>query len=491
MSERKEIAEIKKETKNIMNQIMDINDHVSDSFYLIEAVATQKAGIWDKISGKNTTDKITNLASAMGSTNVAVMQLSQVVQKAMALSCRSMVHAQTMTKTIGKMLEKGLEDTHGEIRQLSGQDREIAEQILRSAQTFTENQEAIEAEFSNTSKKVEGLEVDINSLKEESNKFVRQDVFGELHDVVSQQQRSLEESKATYSGRFDELEKEMGLKTEALKTELTSSFKEESADFVRQGSFSELHEVVSQQQRNLEESKATYSSRIDELEKEMGRKMEALKTELTSSFKEESADFVRQGSFGELHDVVSQQQRSFEESKATYSSRIDELEKEMGHKMEALKTELTSSKEESAGFIRQGDLDSIYKQDIARYQDLASEEISKFTLQQIEAARDSMTSSCNSLKSDLESIVTDAGKALRQETEHLLLQQKAELEELKSQLQANKKIPPLAIAALAVAIAAVLGVVVAFCTLKPNTEAPVSAPTAAAELEPTTTAPTN
>ena len=431
MSERKEIAEIKKETKNIMNQIMDINDHVSDSFYLIEAVATQKAGIWDKISGKNTTDKITNLASAMGSTNVAVMQLSQVVQKAMALSCRSMVHAQTMTKTIGKMLEKGLEDTHGEIRQLSGQDREIAEQILRSAQTFTENQEAIEAEFSNTSKKVEGLEVDINSLKEESNKFVRQDVFGELHDVVSQQQRSLEESKATYSGRFDELEKEMGLKTEALKTELTSSFKEESADFVRQGSFSELHEVVSQQQRNLEESKATYSSRIDE------------------------------------------------------------LEKEMGHKMEALKTELTSSKEESAGFIRQGDLDSIYKQDIARYQDLASEEISKFTLQQIEAARDSMTSSCNSLKSDLESIVTDAGKALRQETEHLLLQQKAELEELKSQLQANKKIPPLAIAALAVAIAAVLGVVVAFCTLKPNTEAPVSAPTAAAELEPTTTAPTN
>ena len=102
-----------------------------------------------------------------------------------------------------------------------------------------------------------------------------------------------------------------------------------------------------------------------------------------------------------------------------------------------------------------------------------------------------MTSSCNSLKSDLESIVTDAGKALRQETEHLLLQQKAELEELKSQLQANKKIPPLAIAALAVAIAAVLGVVVAFCTLKPNTEAPVSAPTAAAELEPTTTAPTN
>ena len=432
MSERKEIAEIKKETKNIMNQIMDINDHVSDSFYLIEAVATQKAGIWDKISGKNTTDKITNLAYAMGSTNVAVMQLSQVVQKAMALSCRSMVHAQTMTQTIGKMLEKGLEDTHGEIRQLSGQDREIAEQILRSAKTFTENQEAIEAEFSNTSKKVEGLEVDINSLKEESNKFVRQDVFGELHDVVSQQQRSLEESKATYSGRFDELEKEMGRKTKELKTELTSSFKEESADFVRQGSFSELHEVVSQQQRNLEESKATYSSRIDELEKEMGRKMEELKTELSSSFKEESAVF-----------------------------------------------------------IRQSDLDSIYKQDIARYQDLASEEISKFTLQQIEAARDSMTSSCNSLKTELESKVADAGKALRQETEHLLLQQKAELEELKSQLQANKKTPPLAIAALAVAIAALLGVVVAFCTLKPNTEAPVSAPTAAAELEPTITAPAN
>ena len=428
MSERKEIAEIKKETKNIMNQIMDINDHVSDSFYLIEAVATQKAGIWDKISGKNTTDKITNLASAMGSTNVAVMQLSQVVQKAMALSCRSMVHAQTMTKTIGKMLEKGLEDTHGEIRQLSGQDREIAEQILRSAQTFTENQEAIEAEFSNTSKKVEGLEVDINSLKEESNKFVRQDVFGELHDVVSQQQRSLEESKATYSGRFDELEKEMGRKTEALKTELTSSFKEESADFVRQGSFGELHEVVSQQQRNLEESKATYSSRIDE------------------------------------------------------------LEKEMGHKMEALKTELTSSKEESAGFIRQSDLDSIYKQDIARYQDLASEEISKFTLQQIEAARDSMTSSCNSLKSDLESIVADAGKNLRQETEKLLQQQQEELKELKSQLQAKRKIQPLSIVTLIVSIAALLVAIVTFCTGNSATDIEAPTPTTM-EIETTTEVP--
>ena len=48
----------------------------------------------------------------------------------------------------------------------------------------------------------------------------------------------------------------------------------------------------------------------------------------------------------------------------------------------------------------------------------------------------------NSQRDNLESIVADAGKALRQETEHLLLQQKAELEELKSQLQANKKTPP-------------------------------------------------
>ena len=234
-------------------------------------------------------------------------------------------------KTIGKMLEKGLEDTHGEIRQLSGQDREIAEQILRSAQTFTENQEAIEAEFSNTSKKVNGLEVDINSLKEESNKFVRQDVFGELHEVVSQQQRNLEESKATYSSRIDELEKELGRKTEALKTELTS-FKGESADFVRQGSFSELHEVVSQQQKKIEDMKGFYERQFDESTKTTRQKMEELEgiiktihnnhSDLRQDFeaainslKEESTKLVRQEVFGELHDIVSQQQNKFDDLK--------------------------------------------------------------------------------------------------------------------------------------------------------------------------------
>ena len=386
MSDNKEIEVIKKETKNIMNQIMDINDHVSDSFYLIEAVATQKTGIWDKISGKNTTDKITNLAYAMGSTNVAVMQLSQVVQKAMALSCRSMVHAQTMTKTIGNMLEKGLEDTHGEIRQLSGQDREIAEQILRSAQTFTENQEAIKAEFSNTSKKVNGLEVDINSLKEESNKFVRQDVFGELHEVVSQQQN-----------KFDDL-------------------------------------------------KVAYERQLDESKKKTHQKMEELEGQIK---------------------IINTNHGNFQQD---------------------IEVAINSLREESNKFVRQSDLVRICEQEIEKYQAAASEKISIFTTQQIDKVRNSIELDCESIKSNLESIVTDAGKNLRQETEKLLQQQQEELEELKSQLQAKRKPHPLSIVTLIVSIAALLVAIITFCTGNSATDIEAPTPTTM-EIETTTEVP--
>ena len=463
MSDNKEIEVIKKETKNIMNQIMDINDHVSDSFYLIEAVATQKTGIWDKISGKNTTDKITNLAYAMGSTNVAVMQLSQVVQKAMALSCRSMVHAQTMTKTIGKMLEKGLEDTHGEIRQLSGQDREIAEQILRSAQTFTENQEAIEAEFSNTSKKVNGLEVDINSLKEESNKFVRQDVFGELHEVVSQQQNKFDDLKVAYERQLDESTKTTRQKME------------------------ELEGIIKTIHNNHGDLRQDFEAAIN-------------------SLKEESTKFVRQEVFGELHDIVSQQQNKFDDLKVAYERQLDESKKKTHQKMEELEERIEtihnnhgdfrkdldagikSLKEENNKFVRQSDLESICKQEIEKYQASASEKISIFTTQKIEEAQKSIESSYDSLKSKLETIVTDAGKNLRQETEKLLQQQKEELEELKSQLEAKRKIQPLSIVTLIVSIAALLVAIITFCTGNSATDIEAPTPTTM-EIETTTEVP--
>ena len=463
MSDNKEIEVIKKETKNIMNQIMDINDHVSDSFYLIEAVATQKTGIWDKISGKNTTDKITNLAYAMGSTNVAVMQLSQVVQKAMALSCRSMVHAQTMTKTIGNMLEKGLEDTHGEIRQLSGQDREIAEQILRSAQTFTENQEAIKAEFSNTSKKVNGLEVDINSLKEESNKFVRQDVFGELHEVVSQQQNKFDDLKVAYERQLDESKKKTHQKMEELEGQI-------KIINTNHGNFQQDIEVA------------------------------------INSLREESNKFVRQEVFGKLDDTVSQQQNQIKDLKVNYERQLDESEKKTHQKMEELEGQIeiihnnhdnfrqdyeaaiNSLREESNKFVRQSDLVRICEKEIEKYQAAASEKISIFTTQQIDKVRNSIELDCESIKSNLESIVTDAGKNLRQETEKLLQQQQEELEELKSQLQAKRKIQPLSIATLIVSIAALLVAIITFCTGNSATDIEAPTPTTM-EIETTTEVP--
>ena len=463
MSDNKEIEVIKKETKNIMNQIMDINDHVSDSFYLIEAVATQKTGIWDKISGKNTTDKITNLAYAMGSTNVAVMQLSQVVQKAMALSCRSMVHAQTMTKTIGKMLEKGLEDTHGEIRQLSGQDREIAEQILRSAQTFTENQEAIEAEFINTSKKVNGLEVDINSLKEESNKFVRQDVFGELHEVVSQQQNKFDDLKVAYERQLDESKKKTHQKMEELEGQI-------KIINTNHGNFQQDIEVA------------------------------------INSLREESNKFVRQEVFGKLDDTVSQQQNQIKDLKVNYERQLDESEKKTHQKMEELEGQIeiihnnhdnfrqdyeaaiNSLREESNKFVRQSDLVRICEKEIEKYQAAASEKISIFTTQQIDKVRNSIELDCESIKSNLESIVTDAGKNLRQETEKLLQQQQEELEELKSQLEAKRKPHPLSIVTLIVSIAALLVAIITFCT--GNSATDIEAPTSTTmEIETTTEVP--
>ena len=75
--------------------------------------------------------------------DVAVADLSKVVQKAMILSQHSMIHSQTMTQTISKMLSVGLQDVNGRIVQLSDQDREIAEYILKSAESFTKNQEKI------------------------------------------------------------------------------------------------------------------------------------------------------------------------------------------------------------------------------------------------------------------------------------------------------------------------------------------------------------
>ena len=377
MNKTTEVA-IEKETKDIMNQIVSINKSIDHSKYMVGGLKDKEHSWLAKLTGKAKDEKIADLAVALGSTNVAVADLSKVVQKAMILSQHSVIHSQTMADTISNMLRVGLQDANGRIVQLSDQDREIAKYILKSAESFTKNQKEIATEFSKTSNQVDTLEGRIGSMERQQ------------HTFISEQQektKTLQESLDKKVSRFEE------------------KFKSEVADVIEN-----LEDKISREVNQCENLIKTHK---DELEKQSN------------------------------------------ESKQQLDNFTQQLDNKVENSIKELETKV-------AGGVNQ-----------------------------CENLINNFKGELNSQRDNLESIVADAGKALRQDTEHLLLQQKAELEELKSQLQANKKTPPLAIAALAVAIAALLGVVVAFCTLKPNTEAPVSAPTAAAELEPTTTAPTN
>lgn len=374
MNKTTDVAKIEQETKAMMTQIMSINKSIDHSRYMVGGLKDKEHSWLAKLTGKAKDEKIADLAVALGSTNVAVADLSKVVQKAMILSQHSMIHSQTMTETISKMLSVGLQDVNGRIVQLSDQDREIAEYILKSAESFTKNQEKIAGEFNKTSDQVGSLEDRIEKIQREQNEF------------ISAQQKKTEDLQNALDAKSSRLEDKVDTSIKELETKVDSK--------------------VNQCENLIKTHK-------DELEKQSNESKRRL-------------------------DIFTQQ------LKDTVDASIKEVESKV------------------AGGVNQ-----------------------------CENLINNFKGEFNSQRDNLESIVADAGKALRQETEKLLLQQKAELEELKSQLQANKKTPPLAIAALAVAIAAVLGVVVAFCTLKPNTEAPVSAPTSAAELQPTTTAPTN
>lgn len=369
-----DVAKIEQETKDMMTQIMSINKSIDHSKYVVGGLKDKEHSWLAKLTGKAKDEKIADLAVALGSTNVAVADLSKIVQKAMILSQHSMIHSQTMTETISKMLSVGLQDVNGRIVQLSDQDREIAEYILKSAESFTKNQEKIAGEFNKTSNQVGSLEDRIEKIQREQNEF------------ISAQQKKTEDLQNALDAKSSRLEDKVDTSIKKIESEV--------ADEVKR-----CENLIKTHKDELENQRVESKQQLDNFTQQLEEKVAASIKELESKVA---------GGVNQCENLINNFKGEF-----------------------------------------------------------------------------------NSQRDNLESIVTDAGKNLRQETEKLLQQQQEELEELKSQLQANKKTPPLAIAALAVAIAAVLGVVVAVCTLKPNTEAPVSAPTAAAELEPTTTAPTN
>ncbi len=371
MNNTTEIAKIEKETKDMMTQIMSINKSIDHSKYVVGGLKDKEHSWLAKLTGKAKDEKIADLAVALGSTNVAVADLSKIVQKAMILSQHSMIHSQTMTQTIAEMLKVGLRDVNGRIVQLSDQDREIAEYILESAENFTKNQEDIATEFGKTSDRVDELKYQIELISKEQNAF------------ISDQQ----------------------IKTKNL---------QEALD----GKVARLDERVEKS--------------IHELENKIGNEVKQCEN-LIKTHKDE---LENQG-------VESKQQ-------------LDNFTQQLDNKVAASIKDLESK---VAGGVNQCEnLINNYKDEFKSQRD------------------------------NLESIVTDAGKNLRQETEKLLQQQQEQLEELKSQLQAKRKIQPLSIVTLIVSIAALLVAIITFCT--GNSATDIEAPTSTTmEIETTTEVP--
>ena len=371
MNKTTDVAKIEQETKDMMTQIMSINKSIDHSKYMVRGLKDKEHSWLAKLTGKAKDDKIADLAVALGSTNVAVADLSKIVQKAMILSQHSITHSQTMTKTIAEMLKVGLRDVNGRIVQLSDQDREIAEYILESAESFTKDQEKIAGEFKNTADQVDELKYQIESISKEQNAF------------ISDQQIKTEKLQEVLYGKVDCLED------------------------------------------RVEKS-------IHDLENKIGNEVE------------------------KCENLIKTHKNELENQRVESKQQLDNFTQQLDNNVAA------SIKE----------LESIVAGGVNQCENLINNHKDEF----------------NSQRDRLITIVTDAGKNLRQETEKLLRQQQEELEELKSQLQAKRKPHPLSIVTLIVSIAALLVAIITFCTGNSATDIEAPTPTTM-EIETTTEVP--
>lgn len=363
--------DIEQETKAMMTQIMSINKSIDHSKYVVGGLKDKEHSWLAKLTGKAKDEKIADLAVALGSTNVAVADLSKIVQKAMIMSQHSMTHSQTMTQTIAEMLKVGLRDVNGQIVQLSDQDREIAEYILKCADNFTKNQKDIATEFGKTSDRVDELKYQIELISKEQNAF------------ISDQQIKTKNLQEALDGKVARLDERV----------------EKS-----------IHELENKIGNEVKQCENLIKTHKDELEKQSNESKRQL-------------------------DIFTQRLKD----------KVDASIKELESKV--------------AGGVNQ-------------CENLINNHKDEF----------------NSQRDKLVTIVTDAGKNLRQETEKLLQQQQEELEELKSQLQAKRKSHPLSIVTLIVSIAALLVAITTFCTGNSATDIEAPTPTTM-EIETTTEVP--
>ena len=366
-----DVAKIEQETKDMMTQIMSINKSIDHSKYMVGGLKDKDHSWLAKLTGKAKDEKIADLAVALGSTNVAVADLSKIVQKAMILSQHSMIHSQTMTETIAEMLKVGLRDVNGRIVQLSDQDREIAEYILESAENFTKNQKEIATEFGETSNRVDKLKYQIELISKEQNAF------------ISDQQKKTEDLQNALDAKSSRLEEKVDTSIKELETKV--------ADEVKR-----CENLIKTHKDELENQRVESKQQLDNFTQQLEEKVAASIKELESKVA---------GGVNQCENLINNHKDEFK-----------------------------------------------------------------------------------SQRDNLESIVTDAGKNLRQETEKLLQQQQEELEELKSQLQAKRKPHPLSIVTLIVSIAALLVAIITFCTGNSATDIEAPTPTMM-EIETTTEVP--
>lgn len=363
--------DIEQETKAMMTQIMSINKSIDHSKYMVGGLKDKDHSWLAKLTGKARDERIADLAVALGSTNVAVADLSKIVQKAMILSQHSMIHSQTMTETISNMLRVGLQDVNGRIVQLSDQDREIAEYILKSAESFTKNQEKIAGEFNKTSGQVVSLEDRIEKIQREQNEF------------ISVQQKKTEDLQNALDAKFSRLEDKVDTSIKELETKVAGEVKQ-------------CENLIKTHKDELENQRVESKQQLDNFTQQLDNKV---------------------------------------------ATSIKELESKVAGGVNQCENLINNHKDEF-----------------------------------------------NSQRDKLVTIVTDAGKNLRQETEKLLQQQQEELEELKSQLQAKRKPHPLSIVTLIVSIAALLVAIITFCTGNSATDIEAPTPTTM-EIETTTEVP--
>jgi hypothetical protein len=133
-----------------------------------------------------TEKKVNAIASAVVSTNEAMMELLNLVQESIQFICSSIQFAQAMRKTMADMMVNGFKNTNGQMTQLSNNGKKAVQSILNGANDFVTKQRAVEKKQADMYRRID----EIDKVDEEQNQRLealksifdveREKIFGEL-----------------------------------------------------------------------------------------------------------------------------------------------------------------------------------------------------------------------------------------------------------------------------------------------------------------------